>query len=772
MGSRSWLLFGVALIAGTACQTAGSIDESTGQLVCAGGSCVSDVYVVAHEDDDLLFMSPDLLRSIRAGNEVTTIYLTAGDAGAGVTRMNLRETGVFRAYESMAGVTGAPTWTTTTVTVSSGRTVDVRRLPGTEVRVVFLRLPDGQSGAVTGLSELFANSVTSLTVIGGTTTYTRSQIIDTLGALFVDRSANRISTLDSTDTWATHAVTSTYFSPPPASDNPDHIASARFAFEAQQTYALTHDLAIYRAYNTLDTPEDVGAADFAGKQAAMLAYEQTDPLYCPSPPCSAVAAFPAAYLRRQAGTSNVHGVIGGSLVGRIGGASERCLKANGSVAGSTVSLADCTTLTSLDWTLDSHSRLQSVPGLCLDAATTPPSLAVCSTAETQRWAVFGNGQIRGEGGQCLGLQSDATTVGTLLVREPCREVVTQRWSIQLHQPALLTSGTFGDADLGTTDASQWGSVRFGDVNGDGLNDACARRSTGVWCALRASATGSFNSPTQWSTSFASGFGTADTGGTLMLGPLDTGNSRADICMRTATGIQCALSNTTGTAFGSPFVATTAFGAGWQTSASYYGSLRLADVTGDGRLDLCGRGSAGIVCAPGTGGGDFGALITMITSEFSDSVWYPAAYGTTIQFGDIDGDGIADVCGRGPAGIVCAVSTGSAFVDPHLWSWDFSDAQGWNAAASYYRSVRLGDVNGDGRADVCGRGANGMICASSTGGTMFDVAFPWMPRDFGDAEGWGPEAYGDTVQLVFLDADAQIDVCGRGSNGLICARSRP
>ena len=37
--------------------------------------------IVAHEDDDLLFITPGVLRAIRSGSAVRTVYLTAGDDG-------------------------------------------------------------------------------------------------------------------------------------------------------------------------------------------------------------------------------------------------------------------------------------------------------------------------------------------------------------------------------------------------------------------------------------------------------------------------------------------------------------------------------------------------------------------------------------------------------------------------------------------------------------------------------------------------------------------
>lgn len=79
------------------------------------------------------------------------------------------------------------------------------------------------------------------------------------------------------------------------------------------------------------------------------------------------------------------------------------------------------------------------------------------------------------------------------------------------------------------------------------------------------------------------------------------------------------------------------------------------MNGDGKPDLCGRGYAGIVCALGNGDGTFGAL-NVWTSDFSNAVgWGDPQYGTTVMFADINNDGSADVCGRGSAGILCALS---------------------------------------------------------------------------------------------------------------------
>lgn len=47
--------------------------------------------VVAHQDDDLLFLSPDLLHDVQANRCVRTVFVTAGDAGRDATYWGGRE---------------------------------------------------------------------------------------------------------------------------------------------------------------------------------------------------------------------------------------------------------------------------------------------------------------------------------------------------------------------------------------------------------------------------------------------------------------------------------------------------------------------------------------------------------------------------------------------------------------------------------------------------------------------------------------------------------
>src|SRR4029079_10422235 len=63
-------------------------------------SCV-DMYFVAHQDDNLLFMNPDIATSIQSGNHVITVHLTSGSAGDGQAVLIAREHGILNAYAFM-----------------------------------------------------------------------------------------------------------------------------------------------------------------------------------------------------------------------------------------------------------------------------------------------------------------------------------------------------------------------------------------------------------------------------------------------------------------------------------------------------------------------------------------------------------------------------------------------------------------------------------------------------------------------------------------------
>ncbi|MDI3283821.1 VCBS repeat-containing protein [Polyangium sp. 15x6] len=250
----------------------------------------------------------------------------------------------------------------------------------------------------------------------------------------------------------------------------------------------------------------------------------------------------------------------------------------------------------------------------------------------------------------------------------------------------------------------------------------------------------------------------------------SGDGRDDVCGRGASGISCALGSATG------FGTATIWGSQW-TDANLWGSadniwatLRFVDITGDGKADVCARALGGIACAVSNGSG-FGALSLWSTDYSNARQWHtdPSRWGT-IQYPDVDGDGRADVCGRDTTGIRCAISNGSTqFGWNLLWSTEFGNNSSWTDHVDFWATIQFPDVNGDGRADVCGRLTDGIKCALSTG-LGFGALSSWS-GDFTDTGEWytTPSRWG-TIQFPDLNGDGMADVCGRSSSGVRCGLS--
>ncbi len=125
----------------------------------------------------------------------------------------------------------------------------------------------------------------------------------------------------------------------------------------------------------------------------------------------------------------------------------------------------------------------------------------------------------------------------------------------------------------------------------------------------------------------------------------------------------------------------------------------------------------------------------------------------VQVGDVDGDGRQDLCARIDGAVVCALATGSTgWTKAERWS------RGGDLAGA--STVRLGDLNGDGRADVCGLGAEGVVCALSDGHGFLGGSV-WI----------GPPALSaraDAFELVDVNGDGRADACGEDTSGPVCA----
>lgn len=110
----------------------------------AVASASGTLAVVAHQDDDLLFMNPDIAADVQAGKNVTVLYTTAGDVPFIAARqlgdqeyVSLRQNGVRAAYAKALNVPNLWDWTPISV---EGREIPANTLHGTRLRLAFMGL--------------------------------------------------------------------------------------------------------------------------------------------------------------------------------------------------------------------------------------------------------------------------------------------------------------------------------------------------------------------------------------------------------------------------------------------------------------------------------------------------------------------------------------------------------------------------------------------------------------------------------------------------------
>jgi LmbE family N-acetylglucosaminyl deacetylase len=254
--------------------------------------------IVAHQDDDLLFMNPDLVHNLTAGDCVRSVYLTAGDGGYGNPLYWLgREQGTEAAYAEMLGIKN-PIWTTRTVALADNNELatiaSLKDAP--RISLVFMHLPDGNlrgqgfpSTRFESLAKLKSRTISVIHTVDQQSNFTSEQLTSALTSLMNAYQPTEIHTQATQNLSKIHP------------DHSDHIATGTYAETAYAAYAAEKpDIPIkfYIGYPVRDRPQNVFNPDLSAATDAFFTYARHDSAACGSVESCGRMSY-GDYLNRQ-----------------------------------------------------------------------------------------------------------------------------------------------------------------------------------------------------------------------------------------------------------------------------------------------------------------------------------------------------------------------------------------------------------------------------------------------------------------------------------------
>ena len=262
--------------------TATVVPETLDQLPYTYCPVPTIMNIVAHQDDDLLFMNPDLLHDIQANHCVRTVYVTAGDAGSSRFYWLGRQQGSEAAYSQMLG--NSDIWVERILKINDNEYVTVANPRGnSRISLIFMYLPDGnlkgQGFTATNnesLERLGNGKISSMQAVYGGSAYSSSQLTQALTALMHAYQPTEIRT-------QSNYAGSIY------TDHSDHRAVGRFVAAAYNDYINQRfggrpevPLKFYLGYTVHERPANVEGADLEAKRATFLQYSKFDGAVCRS----------------------------------------------------------------------------------------------------------------------------------------------------------------------------------------------------------------------------------------------------------------------------------------------------------------------------------------------------------------------------------------------------------------------------------------------------------------------------------------------------------
>ncbi|MFE5806303.1 PIG-L family deacetylase [Streptomyces sp. NPDC056491] len=232
-------------------------EKNPAAALAASVTAGSVVQVVAHPDDDLFFMNPDLSRSLLSGTQVTTAYLTSGESdgrnearGAAATDpeqpadrthyAEARQNGIRSAYAQMATGDRTSAWKRTVIPTAGGGRAELDVLIAKpQVNLVWLMLrearstggdtPESLCGLWNGRIPSLDAQLTSGTPVKQPFTYTKDQLVLAIAGVLERYRPTTIRMQDPTPN--RYGENGRY------TDHQDHMYGARFVQAATAAYA-------------------------------------------------------------------------------------------------------------------------------------------------------------------------------------------------------------------------------------------------------------------------------------------------------------------------------------------------------------------------------------------------------------------------------------------------------------------------------------------------------------------------------------------------------
>ncbi|MFF4172621.1 PIG-L family deacetylase [Streptomyces sp. NPDC001744] len=258
---------------------------------------VSVLQVVAHPDDDLFFMNPDISHSLRSGSPLTSVYLTAGESDGVNARSRrtktapdkagyaeARQNGIRAAYAEMATGRRTSPWIRTSIPTAGGAWAELDTLRAKpQIKLVWLQMRE--AGSIRGnrphsLNGLWHGRITRLesqrstgTPVPADFTYSKDQVVAVLTGLLERFRPTFVRMQDPSP--------GTYPKTGAIADHQDHLYGARFLQEALARYAKKPGhphvgVQNYLGYPTSGLPHTLDAEAAGAKLKTLKTYAWLD----------------------------------------------------------------------------------------------------------------------------------------------------------------------------------------------------------------------------------------------------------------------------------------------------------------------------------------------------------------------------------------------------------------------------------------------------------------------------------------------------------------